>query len=329
MAAPSYTYTLTNGSTADASQVTQNFNDILNGVTDGTKDLTINALTCNGAVSFKGTVALGDAAADDITVTGSLASSIPIKTTNTYDIGSATKGLAGAYFGANSQTVRIIGSSSMSATWTLTLPVSAGSANQLLITNGSGVTSWTGITNAAFNADASNSGTVNTSAQTFAGVKTFQTGVLITGRTSSPGTGNVGEYLQAVNTAGASSPASADTWTDADTTNLSLSLTAGVWLVGYGATASSDAAGGGGSLRLNLATDGAVNGTTAYVQPTTSGASTYGYSRQAVIAITGSQTIRLQYRRASSGTCVIASQSLTAGMADPDNQNIVWAVRVA
>lgn len=142
MPSPSYTYTLTNGTTADASQVMQNFNDIKNGVTDGTKDLSISALTCAGTATLNGNVNLGNASGDDLTVTASLASTIPIKTTASYDIGSSTLGLRALYFGRNSQTVNIQGSSSMSATWTLTLPVTAGTAGHVLSTNGSGTTSW-------------------------------------------------------------------------------------------------------------------------------------------------------------------------------------------
>ncbi len=143
MAAPSYTYTLTNGTTADASQVMQDLNDILNGVTDGTKDLSFAALTCSGNVTLNGTTnTIGSASNDDLVVTASLASTIAIKTTNTYNIGSSTLGLAGVYLGANSQTVRLVGSSSMSATWTFTFPVTAGSDRQFLETNGSGVTAW-------------------------------------------------------------------------------------------------------------------------------------------------------------------------------------------
>ncbi|MES3012638.1 MAG: hypothetical protein V4750_02775 [Pseudomonadota bacterium] len=160
MPAPSFTYTLTNGTTADATQVQQNFTDILNGVTDGTKDLSINALTLAGALTANGNVTLGNASGDDITVTGSLASTIPIKTTNSYDIGSSTLGLRAAYFGANSQTVNIKGSASMSATWTLTLPVTAGTANYLMTTNGSGVSAWTSWTDSAFAATTSAAGTV-------------------------------------------------------------------------------------------------------------------------------------------------------------------------
>lgn len=87
---PSYTYSLTNGTTADASQVMQNFNDILNGATDGTKDLSISALTVAGTATLNGNVNLGNASGDDITVTGSLASTVPIKTDNSYDIGASS-----------------------------------------------------------------------------------------------------------------------------------------------------------------------------------------------------------------------------------------------
>ena len=179
MAAPSLTYTLVNGTTADASQVMQNFNDILNGVSDGTKDLSLNALTLAGTLTANGTVNVGNASADDLVVNASLASTIPIKTTNSFDIGSTTLGLRALYFGANSQTVNVKGSASMSATWTLTLPVTAGTNNYLLITNGSGVSSWASISSTGFFATASDAGTVSTTTQSFAGVKSFDDGVTI------------------------------------------------------------------------------------------------------------------------------------------------------
>lgn len=90
MASPSYTYVLTNATTADASQVMQDFNDILNGVTDGSKDLSISALTVAGTGTFNGNVTLGNATADDITITGSIAATIPIKTDNSFDIGTSS-----------------------------------------------------------------------------------------------------------------------------------------------------------------------------------------------------------------------------------------------
>jgi len=145
MAYITVTNTFVNGATADATAVNTNFTDLTSGLSDGTKDINVNAGTFAGAVLMNGNVTLGNATADDVTFTASLASSIPVKTTASYDIGSSTLGLLGIYFGRNSQTVRMVGSASMSATWTFTLPVSAGSANQVLKTDGSGVTSWGAI----------------------------------------------------------------------------------------------------------------------------------------------------------------------------------------
>ncbi len=133
MAAPSLTYTLTNGNTADASQVMQDLNDILNGITDGTKDLTISALTMNGALNVKGNTTLGDAAGDDITVTGSLASTIPIKTNASFNIGSATLGLAGLYLGGGGVGLTCkLAAASHAATRVYTFPDAGAAANVVL-----------------------------------------------------------------------------------------------------------------------------------------------------------------------------------------------------
>jgi len=136
MAAPSLTYTLTNGTTADASQVMQNFNDIINGISDGTKDLSINALTLAGALTANGNATLGNASGDDVTINGSLASSIAVKTTNTYGIGGATTGLTGIYFGTGStQTARVVAASSFASSRTYTMP-DAGANASFLMTEG-------------------------------------------------------------------------------------------------------------------------------------------------------------------------------------------------
>jgi hypothetical protein len=143
MASPSVTHTFTNATVADADEVNTNFTDIINGITDGTKDLSISALTCAGAATLNGAVTLGNASGDDITVTGSLASTIPIKTTATYNIGAATLGLLSVYLGRNSQSVRIIGSASMSATYTFTMPTAAGTKGHALYdTDGSATMGW-------------------------------------------------------------------------------------------------------------------------------------------------------------------------------------------
>lgn len=121
MAAPSVTYTFSNGTTASASEVNTNFTDIINGVSDGTKDLSINALTCAGTATLNGAINLGNASSDDLTITASLASSIAIKTNASYGIGSSTLGLTGIYFGNSTYTTRIV-PGSLSGSNTLTLP---------------------------------------------------------------------------------------------------------------------------------------------------------------------------------------------------------------
>jgi hypothetical protein len=73
MANPTVTYTFVNGNVADASQVNQNFTDLINGLTDGTKSLNIDAITAAGKAVLNGAVDLGNAVGDVITVNGSFA----------------------------------------------------------------------------------------------------------------------------------------------------------------------------------------------------------------------------------------------------------------
>jgi hypothetical protein len=145
MGAPNYTYTITNGTAADASQVMQNFNDILNGVTDGTDDLSISALTCAGAATLNGNVTLGNAAGDDITISGSIAASIPIKTQYAVDLGTTTIGIKSIYFGSSdaaAKGTRLIGAT-VASDWALTLPTGVPSVSGSVLTSTTGgVTSW-------------------------------------------------------------------------------------------------------------------------------------------------------------------------------------------
>lgn len=141
----SVTYTFSNGTAADATQVNQNYTDIINGTSDSTKDFSINALTVAGAASFGGNVTLGNLSGDDITFTGSLAATIPIKTNNSFDIGSSTLGLAGVYLGsAGGLTTRLVGGATGSS-YSFTFPVSGGTSGYFLKTNGSGTTSWASV----------------------------------------------------------------------------------------------------------------------------------------------------------------------------------------
>lgn len=135
MGAPSVTYTFTNGTTADATQVNTNFTDVINGITDGTKDLTLSALTVGGVGTFNGNVTLGNSTVDDITITGSIAATIPWKTNATGNIGSSTLAPASIYLGLTTFTMRLVPAAT--ASYTFTFPATAGSAGDILVNSGS------------------------------------------------------------------------------------------------------------------------------------------------------------------------------------------------
>jgi hypothetical protein len=124
--------------------VNTNYTDIINGFSDGTKDLNMSAATLGGTLTANGHVTLGSNSADDLTVNASLASSIPIKTTRTYDIGSADLGLRIAYLGMNSTyTIALCGpSSGASADYTLTLPATAPVVGQAMVATSTSAVGW-------------------------------------------------------------------------------------------------------------------------------------------------------------------------------------------
>lgn len=149
MGFPTVTYNFTNGTTADGTQVSQNFTDIINGVSDGTKNISISALTCAGSATLNGSVTLGDSSADLLVITASLNSTVTINTTTSYDIGSTTVGLRALYLGdagSAARCTKLLGGTIASG-WTLTLPtgVPAGAGFVLESTTG-GATSWSSRT---------------------------------------------------------------------------------------------------------------------------------------------------------------------------------------
>jgi len=144
MAFPSVTNTFVNATSADAGEVNTNFSDIINSLSDGTKSLNMDAATLGGAVVCNGAVTLGNGSGDDITINGSIATDIAIKTTFVVDIGAATIGLSSIYFGsddASAKTVRLM-AGTMASSYTLVLPETVGNAGEFLQTDGAGVTSW-------------------------------------------------------------------------------------------------------------------------------------------------------------------------------------------
>jgi hypothetical protein len=131
MASPSVTHTFVNSTTADATQVNTNFTDIINGLTDGSKDLSISALTCAGNFTANGTTnTLGSASNDDLIVNASLASTVLLKTTFTYDLGATTIGLRDVFFGDAGSAARStkIRANTIAASTTFTLPTRTGTA---------------------------------------------------------------------------------------------------------------------------------------------------------------------------------------------------------
>ena len=140
MASPAVTYTFANSTTADATQVNQNFTDLINGLTDGTKDLSISALTCAGTATLNGNVALGNSSSDTLTITAVLSSSLAMGTTFAYDFGSATVGVKSLYLGSNdsaAKSVRVI-APVVGTSYTLTLPTTPGTARDQVESDGSG-----------------------------------------------------------------------------------------------------------------------------------------------------------------------------------------------
>lgn len=132
------TYTFSNGSTASATEVNTNFQDLVDALTDGTEPVSIGSLTVAGAVALNGNTTIGNASADDLTINASLASNIVIKTANTYGVGAAGTGWTGIYFQSSaSNTTRLIFASGV-ANITWTMPGTAGTNGYGLTSNGSG-----------------------------------------------------------------------------------------------------------------------------------------------------------------------------------------------
>lgn len=66
MAAPTITNTMTSGNTALAAEINTNFQDLIDGISDGTKDLTINKLITDSTVTMSGTTTNLDATSHTI-----------------------------------------------------------------------------------------------------------------------------------------------------------------------------------------------------------------------------------------------------------------------
>lgn len=140
MAFPSVTYTFTNGSTADATQVNQNYTDLINGLSDGTKSLNVSAITALSTVTLSGNVTVGLSSTNTLTINSSIAANIVFQTNGSFDLGGSTIGAKSLYLGGTSTfTTRLLGAT-LGASYTYTFPASAGTTGQSVKTDGVGVT---------------------------------------------------------------------------------------------------------------------------------------------------------------------------------------------
>lgn len=136
MAEPTLPFTLTNGTTANASEVQQNDQALLDGITDGTKDIEVMDATINGDTI------LGNSAADTVTWNAVLSSHVIPGTNTTYDLGSGDVGFRSVYIGGSSTfTTRLIGGT-QAADIVLTLPTAVAAVRAPLTSDTAGVMYW-------------------------------------------------------------------------------------------------------------------------------------------------------------------------------------------
>ena len=86
MATPTVTYTFSNSTVADASEVNTNFADLINALTDGTSDHAINTLTLTSTLTANGNVTLGNASGDTLTVNATPTFAAATTFSNTIDV---------------------------------------------------------------------------------------------------------------------------------------------------------------------------------------------------------------------------------------------------
>jgi len=136
--------------------------------------------------------------------------------------------------------------------------------------------------------------------------------------------GIIGEKFVSVGASGlAAGSIGNDSYTDTD---MSISLPKGCWLVGYGICMSIST--GDASAVMNLSTDGNIEGSTGFVGGAT-GTPFTTVARSIPIVTTTDQTLKVRVRKTAGGDAALRGASITGGLTNPDNENSLWAVRIA
>jgi len=106
------TYTFSNSTTADATQVNQNFTDIINGLSDTTKNISVSAGTFAGTVNAQGNMTIGASSSNTLTLNSKVTGSIVFTSAATYGITGTTTNDNAASGNVGEYVSSIIGSGS-------------------------------------------------------------------------------------------------------------------------------------------------------------------------------------------------------------------------
>ena len=121
MGAPAVTYSFSNGTTSDASQVNTNFTNLISAMSDGTVDFSVGSLVVAGATTLNGAVTLGNSTADAVTITGNISASLTFSANATHNIGTSTVAPLSLYLGNGTKSVRLL-AGTVGTSWTFTFP---------------------------------------------------------------------------------------------------------------------------------------------------------------------------------------------------------------
>jgi len=155
------------------------------------------------------------------------------------------------------------------------------------------------------------------------------------GRTTTPGAGEIGEYVEASCTS-TTSAETADTYTDV--TGMSITLSPGIWLIGYDVAVGLEWVAGTsvfviGTAAITDSSNTVIDATVAYSQIKASSSDDNiwaAVSRKTRIVVATETTYKLRCRiRDTNGRYTIAPSSVVTGLTNPDNSSNIWALRIA
>ena len=107
MAYPSVTNTLTNNELAQSDHLDTNFNDIVQALQVGDKDINVLTLTVEGLSDLRGNITMGNSSSDDLTINARLISNLIPQAGLSLNLGSSTKGFISIYLSSTNNSSAI------------------------------------------------------------------------------------------------------------------------------------------------------------------------------------------------------------------------------